>query len=208
MQDVPGVRDWRRIGIVLGLVACIVYPIAVLVPIPNRQLTVILGASFGPAFAFACWALGKVLQDRRPTIATEIAMVSSIAAGALVTAMILVQLAVQYSTVPSTDPALTKLVVHRIWDVDLGLDVAFDVFVGIGTALFGWSMLKDERFGRVIGATGMIIGLVGLLGFNFATFPVPPANAGLIDPGILTGLWYLTVVVMMIRWSPEEQEHA
>jgi len=208
MSYLPEVQAWRRVGIALGLVACAVYPVAVLVPIPSRHLTVVLAASFGPAFAFACWALGRILQARRKSVATEIAMLSSVLAGALVTAMIIVQLAVRYSPVPPVDPGLTKFVVHRIWDVDLGLDVAFDVFVGIGTTLFGWCMLKDPRFGQILGGAGILVGTVVILGFNFATFPLPPAEGGLFDPGIVTGLWYLAVVIMMIRWKPEAEGQA
>jgi hypothetical protein len=42
---------------------------------------------------------------------------------------------------------------------------------------------------------------VGLLivGLNIGTFPTPPANAGLFDPGPLMGLWYLMVTVNMAR---------
>jgi hypothetical protein len=201
--DLSEIKVWRRVAIGSGLVACIVYPVLISVRLPSRQLTVLLGASFGPALAFACMGLGKVLQVRRKSVVTEIAVVSNALAGALVTAMIIVQLAVNYSKVPSPDQALTDFVVKRIWDVILGLDVSFDVFIGIGTALFGWSMVRDPRFGRIIGWAGIVIGVVVLLGFNFYTFPVPPVEAGLFDPGPLTGLWYLVVVLfMIIRVSP------
>jgi hypothetical protein len=117
----------------------------------------------------------------------------------LVTGMILVQLAVVQSTAPPIDPELGNVLRRRIWDVILGLDVAFDMFIGLGTVFFGVAMLGDERFGKIVGWAGIAIGLVVIIGFNMATFPDPPADAGLFDPGPLTGIWYLVVTIQMIR---------
>jgi hypothetical protein len=192
-------KSWRYIAIIAGLVACFVYPIVSYVPISSRQLQVFLGASFGPALAIASIGLGHILRQASKAISIELAMISNILAGALVTAMIIVQLAVNYSAVPPAGAELTRFVTQRIWDVILGLDVSFDVFIGIGTTLFGFTMLRDPRFGKIIGWTGIVIGMVILLGFNFYTFPVPPRDAGLFDPGPITGLWYLAVVLLVIR---------
>jgi hypothetical protein len=80
----------------------------------------------------------------------------------------------------------------------LGLDVAWDTYIGLGTVLFAFSMLRHPRFGRVFAATGVAIGFALLL-FNLYTFPTPPANAGLVDLGPLIGLWYFAVTVQMWR---------
>lgn len=191
---------WRRVGIVAGFVACVVYPLAVFVPMPTRQVTVVLASSFGPALAIASLGLWHVLRERRVSAAGDVAIMANALAGALVTAMILVQLAIQYSNVPPMQGDLTEFIRQRLWDVDLGLDVAFDVFVGLGTLLFGWVMLKDPRYGRIVGGLGVVVGGVVILGFNFWTFPTPPRDAGLFDPGPVTGLWYLLVVIMTLRF--------
>lgn len=193
-------RRWAAVGIAAGLVACVTYPLIIFVPMPSEKLTVVLGAAFGPALAVACIGLGRFLRSDQRSVVAELGAVSNALAGALVTGMILVQLAVRYSHAPSTDEALIDFVVTRIWDVVLGLDVAFDMFIGLGTAFFGLAMLKDRRFGKVLGWSGVILGLVLLIGFNLATFPVPPVDAGLFDPGPFTGLWYLVVVIRM-AWS-------
>jgi hypothetical protein len=44
-----------------------------------------------------------------------------------------------------------------------------------------------------------------LLAFNLYMFPQPPAEAELIDWGPFTALWWLAVIVQMIRsrtWTP------
>ena len=192
------IKGWLTTGIIAGLIACISYPLAIFVSMPNHQLTLIVSGIFGPALTIASIALGKILLERNWSITAQLGAISNTIAGALVTAMIIVQLAVQFSTVPSNDPVLEKFVVHRIWDVVLGLDVSFDVFIGLGTIFFGFSMLRDSRFGKLVGVFGILIGAVVILGFNIYTFPTPPRDAGLFDPGPVSGLWYLIVTFQII----------
>lgn len=189
---------WTMIAIASGLLACFVYPLMVYVPLP-RIAQVIFGASFGPALAVASCALARILQARRRAPSLELAAISNSLAGALVTAMIIVQLAVNYSTAPAADEQLTRLVKRRIWDVVLGLDVSFDVFIALGTLLFALNMMRDPRFGRVIGWAGAFISVVMLLGANFYYFPDPPRQHGFPEIGLFVGLWYLAVVLLIIR---------
>jgi hypothetical protein len=110
--------------------------------------------------------------------------------GALFTAMALVQMAVGHVTGDHAERPL-----QAIW---LGLDVAWDAYIGLGTVLFGVSMLRHPRFGRLFGAGGIALGF-GLLMLNLYAFPAPPANAGLLDLGPFVGLWYLAISVQMWR---------
>jgi len=193
-------RQWRWLAICCGLVACVVYPLMNFVPMPAPQLTVVLAASFGPALAFACLGLRQILEEERRSVAAQLAALSNLLAGGLVTAMLLVQLAIVHSRVPPAGDELSAFVRQRVWDVDLGLDVAFDVFIGLGTALFGWAMMRDRRYGRLLGGAGVVVGVVVILGLNFWTFPTPPAEAGLLDSGPVCGLWYLAVVLVTLRF--------
>ena len=95
------------------------------------------------------------------------------------------QLAVK-DAAPRPGPAFTA-----IW---LGLDVAWDLYGGLGSLLFGLCMLRDPRFGRWFGIPGLIAAAL-LLALNIATFPTPPANAGLVDIGPAVALRYLAVSV-------------
>jgi hypothetical protein len=203
-------KRWIRVAAFSGLFACIVYPIATNVPLPGI-LQLILGASFGPALAFASIGLYKILKLNKDSISIQAAVVSNILAGAMVTAMFVIQLSVRYSAEinfsSQTSDESVKLIANRIWDIILGLDVTFDVFIGLGTILFGVAMLKHPRFGKLIGTAGIITGAVFILGFNFYTFPEPPGEAGLIDTGPITGIWYLWVVIYVFRsfkWFDEQ----
>jgi hypothetical protein len=196
--NIDRIKSWTRIGIAAGLVACIVYPIMTLVDVP-RIPQLILGASFGPALATASIALAQILQTRRYAPTVKLAEIFNSLAGALVTAMIIVQLSINYSTAPAIDGELNALIKHKIWDVVLGLDVSFDIFIGLGTLFFAINLIRDPRFGRIIGWAGIFVSIVPLLGANIYYFPDPPYIHGFPHVGIFTGLWYLGVVFLMIR---------
>lgn len=112
-------------------------------------------------------------------------------AGALFAAMALVQMAVDYSLAQEK----ISREVSAIW---LGLDVAWDTYIGLGTLCFALAMLRHPRFGRVFAVSGLVIA-VALLALNFYTFPTPPGEAGLVDLGPKVGLWYLAVTIQMWR---------
>jgi len=197
-SDNEELASWRRIAIAAGLAACISYPLMVYVPLP-RFAQVALGATFGPALALASLSLAHVLQAHRRAPSIELAGISNALAGALVTGMIIVQLAVNYSTAPAAEGELDAILTGRIWDVVLGLDVAFDAFIGLATLLFGLNMTRDPRFGKLIGWAGAFLAVFLLWGANFYFFPDPPREHRFPEIGIFTGLWYLAVVILLLR---------
>lgn len=191
-------RRWIRVGIVAGLVACVTYPLMVFVPMP-RIPTLAVAASFGPALAYASVGLHRVLALHRDSVAAQAAAIGNVVAGARVTCMLIVQLQIRWSgeDAGAADESMEAMV-DQVWQVVLGLDVAFDVFVGLGTLLFGVAMLRNPAFGRIVGGLGIVVG-VGVLALNGLAFPRLPVQAGFPDPGPITGLWYLLVVGMAIR---------
>jgi hypothetical protein len=78
------------------------------------------------------------------------------------------------------------------------LDVAWDVYIGLGTGCFAIAMLRHPRFGKAMGIAGLVLA-AAVLGFNLFTFPIPPAEAGLLDVGPAIGLWYLVATILMWR---------
>ncbi len=192
-EEIRNQLQWIKLGGVCGLTGILVYGLMVFVDLPDVVGTA-LAASFGPLFSLSSYGLYRLLVLERNSVSLQIAPVSNAIAGALVTAMLLVQLSVRAGGRASLDAFLwTKL--RR---VDLGLDVAWDVYGVIGTVLFAWNMLHQPRFGRVFGIVGLVAA-AGLAVLNIATFPTPPANAGLVDLGPLVALWYVAVSVQMLR---------
>jgi len=188
-----------RLGIVAGFFACFAYPLMVFVHLPKLATTT-LAAGFGPALAVACFGLRRLLDLEKPRVSSTLGLMLNALAGALFSAMVLVQLAVGYSAGGDNPPAQ----ITAIW---LGLDVAWDGYIGLGTLCFAIAMWRHVRFGKAFAISGALIA-VALLAFNFYTFPEPPKSAGLIDLGPGVGLWYLAVTVQMWRslgWSRERQ---
>lgn len=179
-----------QIGIVAGFFTCLAYPLLVFAPLPKLATTT-LAACFGPALAVASFGLRRLLDGERPMVSSALGALLNALAGALFSAMALVQMAVGYSAGSEKVPAQMT----AIW---LGLDVAWDAYIGLGTLCFALAMLRHPRFGRVFAFSGVAIA-VGLLALNFYTFPAPPASAGLVDLGPAIGTWYLVVTIQMWR---------
>jgi hypothetical protein len=184
---------------VAGIATVAAYALVVALPGPFILQVVLVGL-FGPLLVTASLGLYHLLAGQAHPIVLQLATAFNVLGAAIFTMMGLVQLAIgrQIETVgagQAVPPALPGTLVG----VQLGLDVAWDVFIGLGTLLFAISVWRDPRFGWIVGLAGVLIAL-GLLALNLWTFPTPPANRGLLDLGPLIGLWYLAVTLLIIRW--------
>jgi len=201
-------KSWIRVGIVCGLAAVFIYPLMLLVEMPDMLLAIAAGL-FGPLLALAGIGTYHFISLHRKTVTVQIAALSNIAAGLTVNLMMIVQLSVNMWMKRSPEAALggpSRQVLDDAWklvnQVQLGLDISWDIFVAAGTVLFAVSMLGHPKLGRILGWTGILIG-TGLFAINFLTFPVPPAESGFIDLGPVMGLWYLVVgikIIMSLKW--------
>ena len=177
---------------VCGLLANVAYALGAS-EVLGDVATPILASFFGPLIAGASVALYLLLAAERATLAGLMAAIANVAAGALVTAMVLVQLAVN-----DVEAGLSPAVNDAFEHFEFGLDLSWDVFLVAGTILFSSAMLADPRFGRRFAVPGIAVA-GGLYVLNFATFPTPPAAEGLVDLGPLVGLWYAAVSVQALR---------
>lgn len=182
--------DAVRLGIVAGFFTCFAYPLVAFLHLPMLATTA-LAACFGPALAVASFGLKGLLDLERPMVSSALGLLLNALGGVLFTAMALVQLAV--GSLVSGEKISAPIT--SIW---LGIGKAWDAYVGLGTICFALAMLRHPRFGRVFAFSGLAIA-AGLLVLNFYTFPSPPADGGLIDPGPAIGLWYLVVTIQMWR---------
>jgi hypothetical protein len=197
-------RAWVRMGIFAGLAVSIVYPLMIFAPLP-KKITIILASLFGPLLMLASLGLYFFLKAHRKTVAGQLAIISNIIASAMVSLMLIVQLSVNLSMsqlMGSSGGGISEATKKWVWQVvdkvQLGMDVSWDVFIAIGTILFGVTMMRHPRFGKIFGLFGFLIGHL-LLVFNLSTFPAPPGDAGLIDLGPVVGLWYLAATILVIR---------
>ena len=109
--------------------------------------------------------------------------------------MVLVQLAVRHHVADLSGSS--ELV--GVW---LGLDVAWVIYIGLGTISFAWAMLSHPRFRWPFAVPGFGLGILVVL-LNLHAFPIPPGEAGSIDVGPFVGLWYLAATVARSRLGPK-----
>ena len=179
---------WARATAGAGLAALVSYALLLVLPAPAPvQVLLVFGFAFGLTVA-SVGLYHAVAAPIAPRLALVATVANVVAAGQL-TAMLLVQLAVR-ERVPAPDAGFVA-----VW---LGLDVVWDLYVGVGTLAFAWCMLGHPSFRYWLGVPGIAIALV-LLALNVATFPTPPADAGSFDAGPLVGVWYLAVTVQVAR---------
>ena len=196
-----------RLGVVCGLFTCCAYPLLIFAH-PRKLPATILAAFIGPALGVACLGLRQLLDLDARRASSALGAFLNFAAGVLFSAMLLVQLAVDVT-------AAGQEISQQVAAIWLGLDVAWDTYIGLGTLCFSLAMRRHPRFGPGFSYTGLAIA-TALLALNLYTFPIPPGAAGLMDVGPLVGLWYLAVTLQMWRslsWAGErvpsgpEHEH-
>jgi len=187
MTDPVEIR-WIKIGIGAGVCASALYPALLFAPLPLRA-TAALGAFLGPAIGIGSLGLYRVLQMHARSVSSALGAIHNVFAGALFTAMVLVQLAVRQNASPRPEGIV------GVW---LGLDVAWDIYIGLGTIFFGYAMLHHPRFRWPFAVSGFALGLLVIV-LNLLPFPLPPAEAGSVDVGPLVGLWYLAATIQAWR---------
>jgi hypothetical protein len=197
LANSPEIR-WIQVGIVAGLAASVLYPVLLFAPLPLAA-TAAAAAFLGPSIGIGSLGLRQLIKLRGRSVAATLGAVSNFAAGALFTGMVLVQLAVRHS---GSDIAPQRDLVG-VW---LGLDVAWDVYIGLGTLFFAWSMLGHPRFRWPYAVPGFALGILVIV-LNLNTFPTPPAEVGSVDVGPFVGLWYLAATLRSWRsigWAREQ----
>ncbi|MGD8402919.1 MAG: hypothetical protein PVJ21_04625 [Anaerolineales bacterium] len=198
-------RNWIIFGVIAGILADVAYAGAI-APIPFiDSVRIYLGMAFGPLLSLAFIGIYHFFRLHRKTVTLQAATIFAIIAGTIVNLMLVVQSAI-FQTIPLEARSDLGLAFDGVNMVQLGMDVSWDIYLSLATILIGIAMFSHPRFGMIWGAAALLIG-GGLLVFNLATFPIPPAEAGSLDLGPLSGLLYLFVsirVLTSLKWVDEK----
>jgi hypothetical protein len=196
-------NDWIKYGAWSGLTFSVLFMSVALVPMPDRLSTVI--ALVFPLFLLVGHVgLYHFLTRHRPAFTTQLAVILGIGAPVLVSAMLTVQLSLvsymerYYHPLEESLKASQINIWRAVDSVQLGLDVAWDMFILPTIILFSLGIMKHPAFGRVFGGIGLFLGIGGLA-LNIWTFPTPPINVGLPDVGPFAVTWYGILFILMIR---------
>lgn len=202
MKDQQLVSQWIKTGAICGILGGSFYFTAAFLPMPD-MLVYIAAFGFGPLLAIACTGLFYFLSDGDKSPRLQIALVSAIAGCVLLVAMLTVQQSIFVSLKgfsQATDEigktARTQLGAG-LNSVQLGLDVAWDIFISIAVILFSYSMFKKSLLWKIVGSVGLVLGLL-LLFFNLYYFPTPPIDVDSIDWGPFVAIWLLIVFIFLL----------
>ncbi|HEX6757265.1 MAG TPA: hypothetical protein VF086_02460 [Propionibacteriaceae bacterium] len=202
---------WTRVGAACGFLAALSYALGSAGL--SADLDLVTACVLGPALMGFSMGLYHVLRTHRRTVSLDLGLMANLAAGVTVTVMLLAQLGLtrwfelQFGT-GSTDSSERALqaAFEAGNGIQLGLDVAWDVFLVLGAVLLACNMWYHPRFGRILAVSGCAIA-AALIVTNLAVFPEPPGH-NVIDLGPVIGLWYLIVTVRLAmsgQWAAEHE---
>ncbi len=207
----PQLKIWLRIAVICGILASICYTLSTMVPLPFR-IDYNLFFAFGPLLMASVFAIYHYLKAECESIALQMATIFLIAAGIAFTMMATMQGSIRHSfreemSAVEADEARAEIRT-RFLGVDstqLGLDMAFDIFISSGTFLLGLALIRHPRFGWWFAIPAMAVAATGLT-LNTITFPENSGVAGYVDPGPFFSVVYGLIVLQLIRcwagWNP------
>lgn len=195
---------WIKTGVIAGAACALAYFIRFL-PVPS-SVRVPGYFLFGPLLIISSLAVFRYLTREKKSVLSEIFLVNNGLAGAMVTLMFVVQSAniahyrklLRVETRPFDDEQI-KMVMNAIFTVQGGIGMVWDIFICIGSIFLGCALIQRSRLEKVVGALGFLLGTLTLT-FNFIAWPsVNPETVGLIDLGPYIAVWYVFVLLILVR---------
>lgn len=201
MHTIP-IKQWHRLTVYCGSSAFTAYFLAAFAPFPEK-ISLLLAFAFGPLFMLSSVGLFYLLKHWKDSINLRIAVLFNTVATAMLTMMIVVQLTTQdfhqqnkLVDRGSVSDEQLKWIFKEVNSVQLGMDLAWDIFISMGTFFFALVMFNHPKMNKVISILGLIFSVL-LLGFNLTYFPEPPGEAGSVDFGPFVAIWYLVLMVWL-----------
>ena len=176
----------------------------------SQRLSLVLAFAIGPVAVLGTLAIYESFMRVFGSFALRVGTIFLVIAFALFTLMATMQQAVfaEYQQLlgamaPAEAPTSLKQSFALVNRVQLGADVAFDIFYSLGIILISIVIVRRRGFGRVAGAYGLVVA-TGLLALNMWFFPTPPAAAGSVDLGPATIAWWVGLFVLDGRLKKRE----
>ena len=166
----------------------------------SERLSLVLAFAIGPVAIVGLLDYFRKLSDKVSGGLLQTATVFLVIAFALLNLMLVVQQSIFsfYSSSlagaeSESAKELVQIACRAVNPVQLGIDVSFDIFYCLGIIFLSSVFLGLNRIHKFIGMYGILsAGL--LLTFNIYTFPIPPADAGLIDIGPFTIIFWAGLI--------------
>ena len=202
-------RLWLNCGIA-GIAGMLCYILAITIPWPETQAggtMLLLVLTAWPVFSIIySYGMYTFIAAERDGAANRLALIFGALAFSTVLSMIIVQLAVDMAFADfarGLDETASGALAGALNMVDLGLDIAWDMLIGVSMIFSAVALKGRTGFGIWWAAPVMLLGVL-MIGLNAATFPYPPGEAGLFDIGPFVGTFMLVVAVRFIVLAKRE----
>ena len=176
----------------------------------SQRLSLVLAFAIGPVAVCGTLAISESLARVFGTFTLRLGTIFLVIGFALLTLMLTMQQAVfaEYqellgATAAAQAPASLKDSFALVNRVQLGADVAFDIFYSLGIILVSVVIVRRHGLGRLVGVYGLAVAS-GLLALNIWSFPTPPAAAGTVDLGPATIVWWVGLFALDSRLTKRE----
>jgi hypothetical protein len=192
----------RTIGGICGIAGTACYLAAAFIELPDRLTFAV--AMLWPILSLVfAYGLYRWIGSERRSILNDVGFLFAAIAFTLVAAMLSIQLAVGTGAeryllgLRTAQRGLSDNIQNMVRLVDMGLDVAWDMFIGSSLICSGLAMFSHPRIGSWWGIPALFAG-ASLIVLNVMTFPWPPNTQGLIDVGPFIGLYIMALSVYMV----------
>ena len=197
------------IGGISGIFGTLCYVVAITVSM-NPVLSYSLAMAW-PVFSIIfVLSLYRFISLGTQTFANQLAFLFACLAFTLLVAMISIQFAIgigineQLTNLAMNQHASLELMRSALRFVDMGLDVAWDIFIGTSLLFLSAALIMDSRFGRWWGIPSALLGAT-LIILNIISFPWPPNSRGLFDIGPVIGLYIISLSTRLFLFGRQEQ---
>jgi hypothetical protein len=185
-NSVKSITLW---GGIAGCLSVISYFSAVFLENIPHQITFLFVMAFAILGIIFFFALKEYINAKTPNYANELSFMFGKLAFTICAIFLSAQLAVQVGIEPNAKIENLKEIKGFIRLIDLGIDVAWDLFISTHLILFAVASYKTSFKWHGVGL--FILGW-SLLFLNVMSFPEPPADKNLIDVGPFIALtWFV-----------------
>lgn len=191
-----------RFSCATSLIAMVVYPLM----ITNHGYNwwnYLFEMSFGLLFIVSYTGIYFFIRKFGDSFFNLLALIFHIVAGTAVLLTNVMQKSVftigrGYSEIEN---AVSKEIVEKTYQLgnltQLAIDYYFDLLVSTATIFLSLALLRQTFYYKWISILGLLVGIGGIL-INTVKFPIPPANAGLFDPGPYFAAFTALIIFPMI----------
>lgn len=182
-------------GGICGIAGVVCYILAISLPVAAIYSFILALAWPILSIVFA-FALYKFVARNHQSIYNQLAFIFVTLAFVMVSIMISIQVVVKtgmqdsISVSSGIEKTNLELIANALRWVDLGVDLAWDIFLGIALILLARAIWEHPKFGRWWSLPLAVLA-IALLVLNMLTFPYPPDSQGVLDVGPLIGIFMI-----------------